>query len=515
MGLEVASAIGLFAFQAGIPIATGAVLPTLGAVLGSSIGGLAVSAASFGVQSYLRAQAMNGLSALNNENTGIQQQIRQAIPPQRLLLGRTTTSGALFFGKYDPPYTWYGLLLASHKVDGLEKLIINNTEVFLDGDGYATSTPYRDGSNIYLEVSFRNGDIDQAIDPIVARDFPDMPTTFRQRGHATLVVKRTHGFGANTEEKNEDYRRVWGDTSDFNPLARLRGAQVHDPRRPDSVLADPSTWTWSDNLALCMARYMTHAWPDMTLFNTARLEWDQIAAAADECDKWEVDRNGNAFRRYTANGVVQSTDNPFDVIEALKLAMNGDLVIDRGKIYPVAGAKRDPEATFHIGMLIGGFEFQRERSTDSMVNVVKTRFVSPDRNYQTVEGPVLRDAAAITADGAPFEATISLPFVEGDPRAQRLAYYTKAQARKGRSLTCGATLEARNWSVGKTYRVDLPGTAFARVNGVYKLIGKAWNPDLRGYQLSLIEDAPERFDDAPAAEVDFTLDEDVQAAEAA
>lgn len=511
MGLEIASTIGLFAFQAGASVAVVNAV-TFGL---ASFGGLALSAATFGVQTYLQSQSLGGLAALNNENTGIQQQIRQAIPAQRLLLGRTTTSGALFFGKYDPPYTWYGLLLAAHEVDGLEKLIINNTEVFLDASGYATSTPYRDGSNIYLEASFRSGGIDQAIDPIIARDFPTMPTTFRQRGHATLVIKRTHGFGSTIEDKNEDYRRVWGDTSDFNPLVRLRGAKVHDPRRPDSVLADPSTWTWSDNGALCLARYLTHAWPDMTMINPTRLDWDQIAAAADECDAWEIDRNGTTFRRFTANGVVQSTDNPFDVIEALKLAMDGDLIIDRGKVYPVAGAKRDPEATFHIGMMIGGFEFQRERSTDSLVNVVKTRFVAPDRNYQTVEGPVLRDTDAIASDGAAYEATIAMPFVEDDPRAQRLAYYTKAKARAGRTLTVGATLEASSWPIAKSYRVDLPGTAFARVNGVYKLIGKAWNSDLRGYQLSFIEDTPERFDDAPAAEVDFALDADVQAAEAA
>jgi len=516
MGIDPVSigiSIGFAAFNAGAGVAvTNAIIG--GVSLLGTYGGIALTAASIGVQSYLQSRAAQGLGALNNENTGLQQQIRQAIPPQRLILGRATTSGALFFAKYKAPYTWYGLLLAGHKVGGFDSMFINNTELFLDGSGYATSTPFRDGSNIYIEASFRDGDIDQAIDPIIARDFPDMPSSFRQRGHATLVIKRTHGFGGSIEAKNEDHRRVFGDSGQFNPLVRFRGALVHDPRRAGSVLEDPTTHEWSDNAALCLARFLTHRWPDMTLFNTARLDWDQIASAADECDKWEVDRNGLTFRRFTANGVVQSTDNPFDVIEALKLAMNGDLVLDRGKIYPVPGAKREPEATFHIGMMIGGFEYQAEPATEHKVNIVKPQFVAPDREHQTVQGPVLRDAAAIAADGAPYEQTIRLPYVEHDPRAQRLAYYTKAQARKGRTLNTGATLEASKWAIGKPYRIALPGV-YSRANGVYKLIGRPWNPDLRGYQLSFIEDVPERFADAPAYETDFTLDEDTITAEAA
>lgn len=514
MGIEIASAIGLAAFTAGIPIATGAVLPTIGAVLGSTIGGIALSAASFGVQSYLNSRASKGIGALNNEATGIQQMIRQAIPAQRLCVGNVTTSGALFFAESKPPYTWYGLLLAAHRTDGLVKLIINNTVVFLDEDGYATSTPFANGADKYIEVSFRNGDIDQAIDPIIARDFPDMPSTFRQRGHTTAVIKRTHGFGADVAEKNEDYRRVYGDSGQFNPLFNFRGALVHDPRRPDSLLGDDTSWSWSENDVLCLMRYLTHQWPDMRLYDPARVEWDQVALAADECDRWEIGSDGLTFRRFAANGVVQSTDDPFDVIEALKLAMNGDLVIERGKVYPVPGARREPEATFHIGMLIGGFQYQPERRSDELVNIVKTNFVSPDRDYQTVQGPVLRDADAIAAEGRPLEATLTMPFENNQRRAQRHAHYAKTQARNGRVFSPGATLEARGWTIGKVYRVDLPGI-YARVNGTYKLIRKTWNADLRGFQLSFLEATPERFDFGPDDEVPFELDSETLAAEAA
>ena len=479
----------------------------------SNVGTVAITlgSAAFQIQ---QQQAMQRALAANNQDAGFQQAIKQAIPRQRLLIGETTTAGATFFAKSDPPYTWYGYAFAGHKVDGLQSLIINNNLVFLDEDGFATSTPFRDGSNWYIKASFRNGDIDQAIDPIIAADFPDMPSTFRQRGHATLVIKRYHGYGADINAKNEDHTRVFGDGGQFNPLARIRGALCYDPRQTGHVLSDSSTHEFSRNAFITMARAMTHKWPDMQYFDQDRLDWDKIAEGADICDKWEFDRNGIPFRRYTADGVIQSGDDPAAFLEEFRKCFDGNYNLERGKIYATAGDARLPQATFHINMMTGGFEYQPERSSATLVNTVKPQFISLDRNYQTVKGPVLKRTDLITLDNQPLEQTINLAFVEGDPRAQRHAHYTLARGRAGRSLSVGATMEARDWKVGLPYRVDLP-EPFNRVNGIYELKGKTWNANMRGYQLVFIQDTSERFADAPNYEQEFELDDDTLSAEAA
>jgi hypothetical protein len=111
--------------------------------------------------------------------------------------------------------------------------------VFIDSNGLATSVPFSDGGNVYLKVSFRNGSINQAIDPIIAADFPSMPATFRQRGHATLVMRAHYGFGSGFQEQDDDHKRIYGDQGLLQPLTRFRGAKCYDPRQSGHVLDDP------------------------------------------------------------------------------------------------------------------------------------------------------------------------------------------------------------------------------------------------------------------------------------
>jgi len=480
---------------------------------GTLLGSVAPLALAVAGQAYAMSKFQKNI-APTNESNGLQQIIKQAIPPQRLILGRATTGGALFFYRAKRPYIWYGILLAAHEVDGFENLFLNGFQVFIDQDGFATSMPFRDGDRRYIEVSFRRGTLDQDIDPIIARDFPDMPASFRQRGHATIVIKAHFGFGSDFEEQMEDHKRIYGDQGALQPLVRLRGARVPDLRRGGVSIGDQGSWVWSDNGALTTSRFLLHKWPDTQLLQPARLEWDQWMRAADECDRWEVSKDGTTFHRHTVNGVVQSTDDPWDVIENLKIAMGGHLILDRGRVYPVIRGKREPVATLHQDMLVGGIEYTSEPRDRELVNIVKPTFIAPDREYQEVAGPVLRREDLIAQDNKPREVSVRGAFVEDHRRMQRIASAKLNWARDGRTLSCGATTEALPWQVGKVYRVHLLG-ALARVNGVYELVSKAWDDRLRTYRLSFTGYDPQATWFDPQSEQDFVIDEDVLKAEAA
>lgn len=480
---------------------------------GTILGTVAPLALSLAGSAYQLSKIKKNIAPTNDPN-GLQQILKQAIPSQRLILGRATTGGALFFYRAKKPYIWYGILLAAHEVDGFENLFINGYTVFIGDDGFATSVPFRDGDRKYIEVSFRRGTLDQNIDPIIARDFPDMPASYRQRGHATIVIKAHYGFGTGFEEQFEDHKRVYGDQGTLQPLVRMRGARVPDLRRAGVSLGDPTTWVWSDNAALCLLRYLIHQWPDTRLLDPSRIDLDAFMRAADECDHWEVSKDGTTFRRHTVNGVVQSTDDPWDVIENLKTAMGGHVILDRGKVYPVIRGRREPQATLHQEMITGGLEYISEPRDRELVNIVKPTFIAPDREYQEVAGPVLRRNDLIAQDNKPREISVRGAFVEDHRRMQRVASANLNWARDGRTLTVGATMEALPWSVGKVYRVHLLG-ALARVNGVYELVSKAWDDRLRGYRLSFIGYDPNATWFDPQDEQDFVIDEDVLNAEAA
>jgi len=194
--------------------------------------------------------------------------------------------------------------------------------------------------------------------------------------------------------------------------------------------------------------------------------------------------------------------------------MGGHIILDRGKVYPIIRGRREPVATLHQDMLVGGIEYTSEPRARELVNIVKPTFIAPDREYQEVAGPVLRRNDLIAQDNKPREVSVRGAFVEDHRRMQRVASAHLNWARDGRTLTVGATLEALPWSVGKVYRVHLLG-ALARVNGVYELVSKAWDDRLRGYRLSLIGYDPDATWFDPQSEQEFVIDEDVLTAEAA
>lgn len=227
MGLDPIS-LSLFVFTSlGV---TGTAL-TAATYIGATLITLAPTFAVGAYQQHQLRRAMQSLEASNDVN-GLQQILKQSIPAQRLILGRAAVGGALFFYKAKKPYIWYGILIAAHEIEGIESLIINGNDVFIGPDGFATSVPFADGDHKYIEVSFRNGLLNQAIDPIIARDFPDMPSTFRQRGHATVVIKAHYGFGNDWQAQDDDHKRVYGDQGTLQPIFRTKGARCFDPRRP-------------------------------------------------------------------------------------------------------------------------------------------------------------------------------------------------------------------------------------------------------------------------------------------
>lgn len=499
----------ILAIGPGISGAAATAIVTAGTILGTA----APLALSLGASAYQMNKLKKNI-APTNDAAGLQQIIKQAIPPQRLILGRATTGGALFFYRAKKPYIWYGILLAAHEVDGFENLFLNGHTVFIGPDGFATSVPFRDGDSKYIEVSFRRGTLDQPIDPIISRDFPTMPATFRQRGHAALVIKAHYGFGSGFEKQYEDHKRVYGDQGSLQPIVRLRGAKLPDLRQPGVSLSDESTWRWGDNASLGLARYLTHKWPDTQIAAHDRLNWDLFMRAADEADRWETSKDGTTFRRHTVNGVVQSTDDPWDVIENFKVAMGSHVVLERGKVYPIVRSRREPKATLHQAMLVGGIEYTSEPRNRELVNIVKPTFIAPDREYQEVAGPVLRRNDLIANDNKPREISLRGAFVEDHRRMQRIASSYLNWARNGRTLSCGTTLEASEWGVGDVYRVHLLGP-LEKVNGLYELVSKAWDDRMSGYRLAFVGYDASATDFDPQDEQDFVLDEDVLEAEAA
>lgn len=436
-----------------------------------------------------RAGQISGFAGggIVNDDRGLQTSIPKPAPEHALLLGYATLAGTPFFvrgGEDNRPYLYKGMLLAAHECDGLDSVLINGTRVLINPDDYqATSVPFFDGSTAFILVSFRNGDIDQAIDPILDEDFT-LPSTYRQRGQATAVIKAHYGTGNNRDKQDDKHRELYGD-GEFEPLFRVRGAKVFDPRNATHVLAQPSTYEWTRNAALNTAHFLRWKYPDIA----GRLDWDRIARAADICDEYRYALDGTAFRQFTVDGVIRANDPVPETIEQLLSACGGRLIRRAGSYHIYPGQAETAVGTVHRGNLRGSLQYRNGLPRGQLTNKLIPEFFSPERDYSTVPGPVISDAADVVADGETRERTERYSFTERHYRAQRLAQRDYREGRLQESVLCGVDISALQWDAGRTVNLDLAAFNPA-LTGQWRIERKAWSDGLSGYTLELKRYSP-------------------------
>lgn len=494
MALAVSQAVGtaVFAATASFAVASAA----------ATVAFYAVVAAPFVLSAVMadrQRRALANARGLVGDANALQQPIREPAPQHVLALGYATWSGADFFirgGEENRPYFYLGRLLAAHECDGLESVIVNGQVVLIDPvTGEATGTPFNDGVTVFLQVSFRAGTLDQAIDPILAADFPSLPSTYRQRGQATAVVKAHYGTGANTDEKDEKHKALYGD-GEFNPVFRVRGSKVFNPLDPTQSLDDPATWKWSRNAALNAAHYLCWKYRDMR----SRIDWnDRMKTAAEICDRYRISQAGENFRQFTLDGAIFSTDPVPDAVSDLLSACGGKLIRDAGKYYIWPSQTEAPVGTIHRGNLRGGVQYRNGVPKGQVANTLLPEFFSPERGYKPVPGPVISDAAAIAEDGETRERSERYPFTETSPRAQRLAWVEFREGRQQETATLGCDLSGLDWQAGRVVTLDL-AHILPELTGTWRILSKAWSDGLQGFTLQLRKydpaDGPDAFDPA-------------------
>lgn len=404
---------------------------TVGSVLATA----ALSGASYALQRAAAKKASRGIPSEINK-----QVVKQALPQARVIYGRALVAGPLFFLERRGDWLYMGITLANHEIDAVEQVRMGERRVSFDSSGAATSVPYNDGATIYLYRSIRLGSDTQAIDPILAADFPELPASFRQRGRATIVLKMYQPLTI----PNDLNRLLYGNAGQPAPLFQVRGKKVYDPRDASQSSADPSTWKWSNSPSLCAADFQTMprlkggggtAW--------SKIDMDALRKAADDDMQPVPLKNGGTEPRYTCNGVVDLDGTaPSEVIQRILTASLGHRVTSNGKYVFLSGVPRDPVWTLNDHSARGSMTAVLQPALSDVVNVVKTTFVSLDREYQLVEGPELRNAAYIAADGAEMPLSVELPFTTSHATAQRIANYLMEDSRNGKRVARSEDLAA-------------------------------------------------------------------------
>lgn len=486
MGLEVAAATAaISAFLSTTVIGS----ITIGQILLT----VALTGAQFALAALQRPKRPPGVDQSTKQN------VRQPDAPLRRVYGQTQTGGAAFFYEAKNPWLYIGYAYNFGPIDSVSAIQINGKKFRIDASGNALDAPfYRSSGEVLVKASIRTGEDDQAIDPILAADFPELPASFRQRGTATVVLKCNYGTS------RDDHDAIYGSGGQFEPLLTIKGARVYDPRDPSQERDNPASWKWSDTATLIIADYLRD--PIFGRVPPGRIDWQSVAESADRDEEHVGLKDGGWQKRYTINGVVDTSQQPAEVIRSMLTANRGRVVMTGGLIRIVSGAAQEPVMTIDDTKVIGAVDFRSSSARANLVNRVKTEFIAPDREYQNANGPVYDRPDLQDDDGNIYEQSITLPFTDTHQRAQRLAKSFLLDARYGRYVTVQCSMTAILLEGGDIVRVDLLWLPAA--SGLYTVEKAEFMEGFTGISLTLSEFADEIEDgwNPDADELPFTID---------
>jgi hypothetical protein len=458
-------------FLIGHALYGGGLIAALGGA--SAVASLAATAALSGVSYAMnRAAAKKMARGLNAEAEKIV--VKEALPQARVIYGRALVGGSLCFAEHIGNWLYYGLMIADHEIDAVEEIRMGDRRMTFDASRAATSVPYYDGTTVYAYCSVRLGGDDQAIDPILDADFEALPSTYRQRGVACVVLKLYYPPSLSNEMKVT----LYGNSGQPAPLFLVRGKKVFDPRDPSQSASDPSTWKWSRSASLCAADFQTMPrrrggggsdWSEIDLAALRR--------AADDDDTPVPLKDGGTEPRYACDGIVPLDGTaPSEVVQKILTANMGSRVTSNGQFKFFSGVWRDPVWTLTDNSARGSMNAVLQVPLSERVNIVSTSFISLDRAYQAVQGPELRNTDYITEDGAEMPIPLELPYTTSHTTAQRLAKLVMEESRVARTVSRRENLHAILLDAADV--VNLECGVLSACNGIYMIehIGVADTP---------------------------------------
>jgi hypothetical protein len=351
--------------------------------------------------------------------------IRDPVMPREIIYGRRRKGGTVAFVRESDSNSILHLVivLAGHECEAID-------EIYFNGDlAFDAAGDVQDPFTGLATVTKHLGAADQLADDDLIAAFPGVWTeNHRLRGICYIYVTLT--FDADV------YRNL------PNITAIVRGKKVYDPRIDDVV--------WSENAALCLADYLHDPEYGLAAPYGEEIATDDLIEAANICDE-EVPTPIGTEPRYTANGVLFSSDEPQRNVEALLSAMRGSLVYTGGQWIIRAGAFVTPTVELDEHDLRGDLLVQARIPRRDLFNAIRGLYVSPEHDWLPTDFPahfpnVYRDED----NGERIWRDIELPFTISPYMAQRLALLELHEGRQQISVIAPFSLKALRLRAGDT-----------------------------------------------------------------
>ena len=459
LALEVITFIGVAATNAALGAGLGGASWAIGSAVAaiSQIAiGVGVSIGVSALSSLLTKKAKEGPQAAVRGSEAptaqeVHQTIKQAVAPRRRHYGSELKVGGVLAFFHSKDGALYMLILFSHgEVAHLVEHWLNDKPVTVNAAGNVIDAQYTWNATNRVSILARTGTTTQSAYPQLISAFPEMwSEQHRLLGIANvLIIARDVPTDVFTEvypAGPPQYR------------IRLWGARVYDMRLGQSA-ANPATWAASDNPALIILDYLTHA--DGMARPRSMFDEASFQLAAEQCDAPVVLKTGGTEKRYRLSGSYDLSERPADVLGRMLAVCDGELYQTEDGTYGLRVGVWDPPTKTIASDHVLRFRFEQGSNALAVFNIVKSIYVSPLHDYQESQAEDWRDEDLIVAMGEERAEELRILMCTSHSQARRLAKIAMAKGNpewRGTIVTDMSGLELLGERV---IMVDLPLMGF-------------------------------------------------------
>ena len=424
-------------------------MPQVGAVIGAAVGWL-TGPAILATVARVAIQTLVLRALTKTPKQGglpINVTLRSTVAARQVIIGQVRASGAFIdYGCSGSgnKYLWYVIAWAGHQtedaLDGyIDKLKIPAADIN-NGTG-AVATAALDGKLMWWT---HRGTGAQTVDTNLSGAFAGWTSNHRLRGISYDVLRM---------ERSE---KAWPNGAPQNVNRVIQGALLYDSRL-DSTNGgsgshradDPSTWEYSNNLALGIRWYLTGG----SVVNDqstrlirygigetdSRIDETYWAAAANKCDESLSGANAppsGAQARYTLDIELSCEQTHRDCLEQMLACGAADgLVYIHGKWRLNVAAYDATVHAFTQDDLHGDLEIDDTSGAEDRLNGLSSVHVDAARDYTEQTSKARTNSAYVTQDGGEdINEEIPLRGVTNEYRAQRICEVRLRQARQMRTI---------------------------------------------------------------------------------
>jgi hypothetical protein len=433
-----------------------------------AIGGVATTVSYATILGYVAYSALTSaaLRALapkaTAQNKGTLINAREAAAPQEYVYGQVRKGGVITFLEEsggNNKYLHMILTLAGHEVEEIGSVYINDEVVSIDSNGFVTGDRWKSKVRIYKHLGNQTS---------ASTNFDNVSTNLAATLHTdTSATSSFVGQGiAYIYARFEYDQDVFGGGLP-TITAVVKGKKVYDPRG--------ATTGYSNNAALCVRDYLTSAYG----LNDSTVDDTYFAAAANDCDDNITLSAGGTQKRYTVDGVINSSSPIGAALADMLDALNGTLFFSGGAWKLKAGVYEASVKSLTLDDFRSAITLPTRLSRRDNFNRVTGKFIyggvydestNPSAgDWIETDFPAIESAAFLTEDNS-IDNTLDivLTMVTNSDRAQRIAKQKLFRSREQMTVSAEFGLSAMGIEVGDV--IDLTISKYGWTNKEFEVV---------------------------------------------